>query len=139
MIYEKIVQTIERFNKKNNRDIKARPIRIDRNIAPHSYTISEEILKAIENCGLIIADLSSGNKNVYHEIGFTMGLSRAKNIEPPIILVYKSSTIHNKKEYKLSEDDFVGFNLRGISQLRFTDYSQLEENLYRRLGAYFEE
>ncbi|MBK5722005.1 hypothetical protein JGH11_14090 [Dysgonomonas sp. Marseille-P4677] len=137
MIYEKVIQTIEKFNNVDKGvDIKVTPIRIDRTIAPHAYTISDEILSAIKNSSLIIADLSSRNINVYHEIGYIMGLADQRCIKPPVILLYKENTSLNKES--ISMDNFVGFNLRGYSQLRFRTYDELTRGLMVRLKKHFE-
>lgn len=38
----------------------------------------DEFLELINECGLLIADLSPRNPNVYHELGFLMGLNEAR-------------------------------------------------------------
>jgi len=133
LIYEKVKQTIEEFNKDKGLDISITPIRIDKTIKPYTFTIPEEILRAIENSCLIIAGLSSSNNNVYHEVGYAMGIAKSKGIEPPVILLYKIDTEVNKEK-----DKFIGFNLRSTSQLRFTTYQELTDGLTKRLEIYFE-
>jgi len=135
MIYEKVIQTIEKFNRNKGYDISIIPIRVDQTIKPSAFTIPEEILRAIENSSLIIADLSSGNINVYHEVGYATGIAKAKGIEPPVILLYKTDTESNKDN---DIDKFIGFNLRSTSQLRFTTYKELTDELTKRLEVYFE-
>lgn len=137
LIYEKIVRAIEKFNAKHkNRNLWATPIRIDRAIEPSTSSIPDKILKAIKSCGLIIADLSSANINVYHEIGYAMGVAQAQNMKPNIILLYKEDTDYNK-ENKKDVDKFVGFNLRNLAQLRFKDYDQLVNGLVERLEKHY--
>jgi len=137
LIYEKIVRAIEKFNAKHkNRNLWATPIRIDRAIDPSTSSIPDKILKAIKSCGLIIADLSSANINVYHEIGYAMGVAQAQNMKPNIILLYKEDTDYNK-ENKKDVDKFVGFNLRNLAQLRFKDYDQLVNGLVERLEKHY--
>ena len=136
MIFEKVVQAVEKFNKRKGLDIAITPIRIDQTVMPHSFTIPEEILRAIDGSSLIIADLSSNNTNVYHEIGYAMGIAKAKGIEPPLILLYKTDTEFNKE--KKDTDKFVGFNLRDTSQLRFSTYKELTDQLIERLDVHFE-
>ncbi len=137
MIYEKIVQTIERFNQEKGLDIKITTIRIDQKASSELFNISEEISKAIENSSLLIADLSSHNINVYHEVGIAMGLAQAKGIQPKIILLYKTDTVFLDKD-KDDIDHFVGFNIRGESQLRFQTYKQLVDGLVERLEKHYE-
>jgi len=135
LIYEKVKQTIDEFNKNKGLDISITQIRIDKKIKPCAFTIPEEILTAIENSGLIIADLSSSNINVYHEIGYAMGIARARGIEPSVILLYKTNTEFNKDT---DVDKFIGFNLRSTSQLRFTTDEELTGGLTKWLEVYFE-
>ena len=137
MIYEKVVQTIERFNHKKGLDIKIKIIRIDQKATSEMFTISSEITRAIENSSLIIADLSSHNVNVYHEIGIAMGIAQAKQIPAPVVLLYKTNSSF-RNENTIDADHFVGFNLRGESQLRFETYKQLQDGLWERLEKHYE-
>ena len=136
MIYEKVVQAIEKFNIEKGLDIKISTIRIDQKVTTNLFTISKEISNAIESSSLIIADLSSHNINVYHEIGFAMGLAQSKNISAPVILLYKTDSAF-RDENKWDEDHFIGFNLRGESQLRFQTYKQLSDGLMERLEKHY--
>lgn len=137
MIYEKIVQTIQQFNHEKGLDIKITTIRIDQKASSELFNISSEISKAIEDSNLLIADLSSHNINVYHEVGIAMGLAQAKGIPPKIILLYKTDTVFLDKN-KDDIDHFVGFNIRGESQLRFQTYKQLVDGLVERLEKHYE-
>lgn len=137
LIFEKIVRAIEKFNSLHKDiNLSASPIRIDRNVESNSYSIPDKIRQAIKDCGLIIADLSSANINVYHEIGYAMGVAESQNMIPNIILLYKENTEHNKENKDV--DKFVGFNLRNLSQLRFKDYDQLVDGLIERLEKHYE-
>ena len=136
LIFEKVVRAIDIFNTKH-KDIylRATPIRIDRNTESNVYSIPDRIKEAIKTCSLIIADLSSANINVYHEIGYAMGVAESNGMIPNMILLYKEDTDHNKE--KKDVDKFVGFNLRNLSQLRFKDYDQLVEGLIGRLEKHY--
>lgn len=136
LIFEKIVRAIEKFNSLHKDiNLSAAPIRIDRNIESNSYSIPDKIRQAIKDCGLIIADLSSANINVYHEIGYAMGIAESNNMIPNIVLLYKENTDHNKENKDV--DKFVGFNLRNLSQLRFKEYDQLVDGLVKRLEKHY--
>ena len=136
LIYEKIVRATEQFNAKHSSiHLNATPIRIDRTIESSTFSIQDKILEAIRSCSLIIADLSSANINVYHEIGYAMGIAKSHNMIPNIILVYKENSDHNTK--RIDVDKFIGFNLRNLSQLRFKDYSQLVDGLVARLEKHY--
>lgn len=136
LIYEKIVRAIETFNRETAREIKIRPLRIDKYIKGETYTITDEILNAIESCSLVIADLSSGNKNVYHEIGYAMALAKVKDVSPSVLLLLKEDTNQLGKGEDI--DKFVGFNIRGFTQVRFKDYDDLVGLLIPQLKAHFE-
>ena len=137
LIFEKIVRAIEKFNSLHKDiNLSATPIRIDRNVESSTYSIPDKIREAIQSCGLIIADLSSANINVYHEIGYAMGIAESNNLIPNIILLYKENTEHNKENKDI--DKFIGFNLRNLSQLRFRNYDQLVDGLVERLEKHYE-
>lgn len=136
LIYEKITRAIERFNEKHKSiRLNATPIRIDRTVESSTFSIQDRILEAIKSCSLIIADLSSSNINVYHEIGYAMGVAESHNMIPNMILLYKEDTNHNKEKKDI--DKFVGFNLRNLSQLRVKDYKQLVDGLVDRLEKHY--
>lgn len=136
LIYEKITRAIERFNEKHKSiRLNATPIRIDRTVESSTFSIQDRILEAIKSCSLIIADLSSSSINVYHEIGYAMGVAESHNMIPNMILLYKEDTNHNKEKKDI--DKFVGFNLRNLSQLRFKDYKQLVDGLVDRLEKHY--
>lgn len=136
LIYEKITRAIEKFNEKHKSiRLNATPIRIDRTVESSTFSIQDRILEAIKSCSLIIADLSSSNINVYHKIGYAMGVAESHNMIPNMILLYKEDTDHNKE--KKDVDKFIGFNLRNLSQLRFKDYKQLVDGLVDRLEKHY--
>lgn len=136
LIYEKICRSIDNFNEKHKSIyLRLRPIRIDRTTGCSS-SVPDDIKKAIQSSGLIIADLSSANINVYQEVGYAMGLAESHNMAPNIILLYKENTEHNKNNKDV--DKFIGFNLRSLSQLRFSNYDQLVNGLVERLEKYYE-
>ena len=136
LIFEKIVRAIELFNSKHKDiNLRATPIRIDRTVESSTYSIQDKIKEAIKSCGLIIADLSSANINVYHEIGYAMGIAESHNMIPNIVLLYKENTDHNTGNKDV--DKFVGFNLRNLSQLRFKEYDQLVDGLVKRLEKHY--
>ena len=136
LIYIKIEEAIEKFNQKHgDLLLNPHPIRIDRNVEQSAFSIPDRILEAITSSGLLIADLSSANINVYHEVGFAMGLATSKDLLPNIILLYKENTSFNKENKDV--DKFIGFNLRNLSQLRFRNYDQIVDELVKRLEAHY--
>jgi hypothetical protein len=131
--YKTIQKTVKQINDKHKLDIRLREIRIDYFNKGHSYTIDDEILKVIEGSGLLIADLTFGNRNVYHEIGYLMGLNRGKGLEQDnFILIADKQT----RGEELEKD--IGFNLKSWQQLRFESTRQLEEALSQSLEKYYQ-
>jgi hypothetical protein len=79
---------------------------------------------------LLIADLTQGNKNVYHEVGFMMGLNQGKSgTQENFILIADSNQV---------KDADIGFNLRPWQQCRFANTLELEEKLTKSLEAFYE-
>jgi len=128
--YEAIKSAVDDLNKEHNLDIAIRPIRIDQFDTGFSYVINDEILRLIEDSGYLIADLTCGNKNVYHEIGYLMGLNRAKGLKDENFLL-----IHNGKIGDSEKD--IGFNIKNIKQERKDDTNSLREAVKRQMAVYF--
>jgi hypothetical protein len=87
--------------------------RVDLDNDGTSSEIAAKIFRMINECGLLIANLTYCNPNVYHEVGFVMGKANAEKTEPANVLLFLDDSVAKK-------DKLVGFNLRGIKQLRFT-------------------
>jgi hypothetical protein len=131
--HETIKKVVRQINEKHKLDIKLREIRIDHFNKGHSYTINDEILKVIEGTGLLIADLTFGNRNVYHEIGYLMGLNQGKALlQENFILIADKKT----RGEELESD--IGFNLKNWQQLRFDSTRILEEELTKSIEAYYQ-
>lgn len=130
--YKTIQKTVKQINEKHHLDICLREIRIDQFEKGHSYTIDDEILKVIEGFGLLIADLTFGNRDVYHEIGYRMGLNRVTGLEQDnFILIVDTKTRGDELE------NDIGFNLKSWQQLRFESTRQLEIKLTASLETYY--
>ncbi len=130
--FETIKKTVKQINETRQLDIRLREIRIDQFNKGHSYTIDDEILKVIEGCGLLIADLTFGNRNVYHEIGYLMGLNRGKGLAHDNFIL-----IADKKTRGSELESDIGFNLKSWQQLRFESTRQLEEALTESIEIFY--
>jgi hypothetical protein len=73
----------------------------------------DKIIEMMSDCGLLIGNLTYCNPNVYNEIGFVMGKARAEKKKVANMLLFLDESVVDEK------DEFVGFNLRGIKQIRF--------------------
>ena len=130
--FETIKKTVRQINDKHQLDIRLREIRIDQFNKGHSYTIDDEILRVIEGCGLLIADLTFGNRNIYHEIGYLMGLNRGKGLAQENYIL-----IADKKTRGAELESDIGFNLKSWQQLRFDSTRQLEEGLTASIEIFY--
>ena len=131
--YETIKKTVRQINDNHELDIRLLEIRIDQFNKGYSYAIDDEILKVIEGSGLLIADLTFDNRNVYHEIGYLMGLNRGKGLEQDNFIL-----IMDKKTRGDGLESDIGFNLKSWQQLRFESTRQLEEGLTESLETYYQ-
>lgn len=131
-VYKAIKEAIDAVNAKHGllADLALCPVRIDHVNKGHSYTIADEILKVVNGCGLLIADLSHGNKNVYHEIGFLMGLNQGRTAAQDNFILLAD----NKQ---VQSDAAIGFNLRHWQQVRFDDPLDLKTKLVPSLEQHF--
>ncbi|PPK73832.1 hypothetical protein B0F88_101364 [Methylobacter tundripaludum] len=129
--FEAIKAAVDDLNQIYTQDIKLRPIRIDQFDTGFSYQITAEILRLIDDSGYLIADLTGGNKNVYHEIGFLMGLNQGRELPHENFLL-----LHNDGIGEVAKD--VGFNLNNFKQIRVSDTNSLREQLKKHIAIYYE-
>lgn len=128
--FEAIQAAVDDLNHAHKLDIQLRPVRIDQFDVGHSYAINDEILRLIEESGYLIADLTCGNKNVYHEIGYLMGLNQGKGLKHENFLLLHNGGIGDAKSD-------VGFNLTAIKQLRVNDTNTLREQVKRQIAVFY--
>jgi hypothetical protein len=123
--------TIERVSREVSESLNLNPVltvkRVDWFHDGTSYEITNMIIEMMSDCGLLIGNLTYCNPNVYHEIGFVMGKAKAEGKEVAEMLLFLDESVEDN-------DKFVGFNVQGIKQLRFTQSEiefvpQLKENL----------
>lgn len=126
-----IQEAIDEVNRRHKLELKLKEIRIDELNKGYSYTISDEILELINNTGLLIADLTHSNKNVYHELGFLMGLNSGRGLHHEnFILLIKNKTDG-------TTDKEIGFNIRDYQQIRFDSDLILKNRLIESLEVYY--
>ena len=73
---------------------------------------------------MVVADLSYGNRNVHHEIGYAQG--RGKKV----LLLYQ------EREGVEAKDE-IGSNISLHDQVRFKNQTELRPALLRRIRNYF--
>jgi hypothetical protein len=130
-VFKTIKKAVEQINKDCRPKIKIEPLRIDNLNKGHSYTITDEILTAIEDSGMLIADLTHGNKNVYHEVGYLMGLNRGRHLRQENFVLI----VRDQNKAQIEKD--VAFNLKGVSQIRFKETIDLEASLTATIKRYY--
>ena len=135
-VFDAICETVEKINRENGTDL-LKPIRIDKQIVGFSYDIVNEILESIQNAGLLIADLTDQNANVYYEVGYAQGLIKAKlgNTAEVLYLISNpnkpdepfASAKFDVQHYKMIPYKNVG---NGVNELK----ANLEKELKRFYG-----
>lgn len=94
-----------------------------------SFPIRAKIDEFMANCGLLIANLTYFNLNVYHEVGFMDGKAKASEATADVLLFLDESVPETDKK--------VGFNLNGSSQIRFTRTADFAKRLRENLEVHF--
>ncbi len=128
--WKAIEAVVAELNREHQYDLKLKPIRIDEFDKGYSYPISSEIFQLIEDSGYLIADLTAGNKNVYHEVGLMMGLNQARQKAHDNFLL-----LHNGGVGDVSKD--FGFNIADFKQLRLTDTYSIGQEVKKQVAIYY--
>jgi len=128
--WQAIESAVAELNREYRYDLKLKPIRIDEFDKGFSYPISSEIFQLIEESGYLIADLTVGNKNVYHEVGLLMGLNQARQKGHDNFLL-----LHNSSVGDVSKD--FGFNIADFKQLRLADTHSIGEEVKKQVAIYY--
>ncbi|UYV11922.1 MAG: C2 domain-containing protein [Phycisphaera sp.] len=129
--YEAIKAAVGEVNSRHHPGIELEQLRIDKYDQGHSFRINDKILEMIDDAGLLIADLTQGNPNVYHEIGYMMGLNRGRRRPQDNFILIVDGT----DPEQVRKD--VGFNLQDWQQVRFTDTLGLTRQLYEKLCTHY--
>lgn len=129
--FDFIKSVIEEINTETRANIKIYPLRIDRYKDGSAYKIPDAILNKIFDSGLLIADLTRDNPNVYHEVGYLMGLHRLRTQRKLNLIMICNTTIHKKFPNN------IGFNIRNHKILPFKDTNKLKEPLKSEIVNYY--
>lgn len=139
--YQAIQDAVADVNKLHHLDIKINPIRIDEWNTGTSYKITDEIMRLIDESGLLIADLTYGNANVYHEIGYLFGLNEGKQRDRKncMVIWHQNRPLQKHEDAKTDiEKVDVRFDLKDFSALRFSEPNELRNRLVKSLIAHFD-
>lgn len=99
-------------------------IKVDEHEDGYSDEIYHRIIDGIREASLVIADLSYGNKNVHHEIGYAQGIGKK------VLLIYQIRDGIDPKEE-------IESNISMHDQLRFTNIVELRSQLLKRIRNFF--
>jgi hypothetical protein len=135
-VFEVIVNTVAKINRENEGLDLPEPVRIDKQIVGFSYDIVEEILLKIESAGLLIADLTNQNANVYYEAGFAQGLIRAKLGDSANILYLISNPQEPNEPFAEAKFDIEHYKIIPYKN-DGNSVSKLEQELESELKAFY--
>lgn len=119
--YQTVTDVRDILKREDNVDLKI--IKVDEHSDGCSGEIYSRIIQGIEQSALVIADLSYGNKNVHHEIGYAQG--KNKKI---LLLYHERDGVDSKTE--------IGSNISMHDQLRFKNQTELRPELLKRIRDY---
>ena len=120
--YQTVKDVRETLKRENNIDFEL--IKVDEHTDGYSDEIYHRIIDGIKKSSLVIADLSYGNKNVHHEIGYAQGLNKK------VLLLYQTRNgVDSKTE--------IGSNISMHDQLRFVNQTELRPALLKKIRHFF--
>ena len=134
-----VFETVEKCVQKINTDFSAEipePVRIDKQITGFSYDIVQSILDNIKGAGLLIADLTNQNANVYYEAGYAQGLIHAKLGNTTQILYLISNPKKPNDPFAAGKFDVNHYKIIPYKNTG-NGKSELEANLIKELKAFY--
>lgn len=120
--YQTIKDVRDILKRENGLQIKL--IKVDEHHDGYSDEIYHRIINGIKESSLVIADLSFGNKNVHHEIGYAQGLAKK------VLLLYKTRD-------GVPANSEIGSNISMHDQVRFRNQAELRPILLRKIREFF--
>jgi len=134
-VFDAICDTVDKINRENGTDL-LRPIRIDKQIVGFSYDIVNEILESIRNSGLLIADLTDQNANVYYEVGYAQGLIKAKLGNTAEVLYLISNPDKPDEPFGTAKFDVQHYKMIPYKNVG-NGVNELKVNLEKELKAFY--
>ena len=117
------VKDVQKILKDENK-IDFEIIKVDEHSDGYSDDIYKRIVKGIRESALVIADLSYGNKNVHHEIGYAQALNK-----PVLLLYHTRDGVDPKQE--------IGSNITMYDQLRYKNQTDLRPRLLQKIKDFY--
>ena len=134
-VYDAICDAVNEINNENDIDL-LKPVRIDKQIVGFSYDIVSELLEQIKDAGLLIADLTAQNANVYYEAGFAQGLLRAGAGNTSQILYLISNPDDPDKPFETAKFDVEHYKMIAYKNAG-NGASELKANVKKELLAFY--
>lgn len=134
-VFTAIQEAVSKINHENELELAA-PIRIDKQIVGFSYDIVNEILDNIQNAGLLIADLTEQNANVYYEAGYAQGLLKAKLGNTAEILYLISNPADPNKPFDTAKFDVQHYKMISYKN-NGNGVDQLKQDIERELKEFY--
>lgn len=130
-VIEEVVRDINKDYKEQLGDVLLDCHKVDRNDTGKTFEINQKVADSIAECGLLIADLTYSNVNVFHEVGMMMGRTFAQqghtNEFDMILLCDESESSVTNVEY----------NLHSLQMVCFKHPDELREQLKDRLLSFY--
>ena len=130
-VIEEIVNEINNNYKQELGNVLLDCHKVDRNETGKTFEINQKVADSIAECGLLIADLTYSNVNVFHEVGMLMGRAFAQkghtNEFDMILLCDESESSVNEVEY----------NLHSLQMVCFKQPVELKDQLKDRLLNFY--
>lgn len=130
-VIEEVVNEININYQKELGDVLLDCHKVDRNETGKTFEINQKVADSIAECGLLIADLTYSNVNVFHEVGMLMGRAFAQqghtNEFDMILLCDESESSVNDVEY----------NLHSLQMVCFRQPTELKDQLRDRLLDFY--
>ena len=134
-VFKAICETVDKINRENHVELLP-PIRIDKQIVGFSYDIVNEILENIKNAGLLIADLTEQNANVYYEVGYAQGLIKAKLGNTAEVLYLISNPEKPDEPFATAKFDVQHYKMIPYKNVG-NGVDELKQNLEKELKAFY--
>lgn len=134
-VFDTICRAVQKINHEYGTELE-KPVRIDKQITGFSYDIVEELLEQIKNAGLLIADLTNQNANVYYEAGYAQGLLKAKVGNTTEILYLLSNPEKPDEPFNAAKFDIQHYKMIPYKNVG-NGVAELEKDLIKELKAFY--
>lgn len=129
--YQGVKDVIHSLNQEFNFGLELRPLRIDKRKKGRTFEVMQDILTHIEECGLMLADLTFGNANVYYEIGYKMGIENLKGDRCKNLICFHVGIPENYPRPDVKKE--VMFDLEHLNIVKAKDHDDMKEKLKEQI------